>query len=71
MGAGNEPGNVRFQGIKVTLYLYVWVKLPTLEQDRERRQSLYEQFRIWKRWKGKQFFIVVTQGKLKYEQSYS
>ena len=69
MGAGNEPGNVRFQGIKVTLYLYVWVKLPTLEQDRERRQSLYEQFRIWKRWKGKQFFIVVTQGKLKYEQS--
>ena len=69
MGAGNEPGNVRFQGTKVTLYLYVWVKLPTLEQDRERRQSLYEQFRIWKRWKGKQFFIVVTQGKFKYEQS--
>ena len=69
MGAGNEPGNVRFQGIKVTLYLFVWVKLLTLEQDRERRQSLYEQFRIWKRWKGKQFFIVVTQGKLKYEQS--
>ena len=67
MGAGNEPGNVRFQGIKVTLYLYVWVKLPTLEQDRERRQSLYEQFRIWKRWKGKQFFIVVTQGKLNHQ----